>query len=147
AQVLAHGEDLHTVLPKDPERVDQLLEALPETHHQARLGHDAVAAHLLREAQYARGANEVRAAARNRVQARNRLDVVVEDVRSLVDDLGEGHLLTAEVRRQNLHPAVRGEHADRADDAYEGAGAVVGQVVAIDGRDDRVAKAHALHLR
>ena len=37
--------------------------------------------------------------------------------------------------------------ADLADDADEGGGAVVGQVVAVDARDDRVAQAHRATLR
>ena len=56
--------------------------------------------------------------------------------------LRERHLLAAEVRRQDLDLAARRLDAALADDADEGARAEVGQVVAVDGRDDRVAQAH-----
>ncbi len=95
------------------------------------------------EAQHAAGARELRAAARERVQARDDLDVVVEDVGALGDDLGERHLLALEVGGEHLDLAAGRLAADLADDADEGGGALVGQVVAVDGGDDRVAQAHA----
>ena len=102
----------------------------------------SLAAHLLRVLQHAAGAQELRAAPRDRVEPRHDLDVVVEDVGPLGDHLRERHLLAAEVGRQHLDLALRRLHADRADHADEGGGAVVGQVVAVDARDDRVAQAH-----
>src|SRR3954468_4718218 len=141
-QVLADGEDLHALLAEGAERLDHLVVGLAEAHHQAGLRHDLVAAHLLRVAQHAQGALPARAAARDRVEPRDRLDVVVEDVGALGDHLRERHLLAAEVGGQHLDLAVRGLEADGADDADEGGRAVVGQVVAVDARDDRVAQAH-----
>ena len=103
---------------------------------------DLVAAHLLGVAQHAAGALERRAPAGDGIQPRHDLDVVVEDVGALGDDLRERHLLAAEVRRQDLDLAARRLAAALADDADERARAEVGQVVAVDRRDDRVAQPH-----
>ena len=104
------------------------------------------AAHLLGHPQHPGGAQEVGAPAGDRVEARDRLDVVVEDVGALGDHLCQRHLLAAEVGGQHLDLAARRQLADRADHADEGAGAVVGEVVAVDRGDHRVPEAHPLHL-
>ena len=70
------------------------------------------------------------------------LAVVVEDVRLLGDHLGERHLLAAEVGSEDLDLAAGGLHPDRTDHADEGACPVIGQVVAVDGRDHGVLEAH-----
>ena len=130
------------MVAQHPERLDHLLVGLAEADHEAGLGHDVVAAHRLGVAQHAQRALPARAATRDRVQARRDLDVVVEDVGALGDDLGQRHLLAAEVGGQDLDLALGRLAADLADDADEGAGAVVGQVVAVDARDDGVAQPH-----
>src|SRR4051812_26860720 len=145
AQVLAHGEDLDAVLAQPAERVDHLLEALAEADHEARLRHDVVAAHLLGVGQHAQRARPRRATSRDAVEARRDLDVVVEDVGALGDDLGQRHLEALEVGREDLDLAVGRLAADLADDPDERAGALVGQVVAVDARDDRVPEAHLGH--
>src|SRR5256885_1506408 len=71
--------------------------------------------------------------------------VVVEDVGALGDDLGQRHLVALEVGREHLDLAAGRLAADLADDADERARALVGQVVAVDAGDDRVAQAHARH--
>src|SRR3954447_18177549 len=144
-QVLPDGEDLDTVLAQDPERLDELVVRLAQADHQARLRRDRVPAHLLRVAQHATRAQERRAATCHGIQARDDLDVVVEDVRALGDDLRQRHLLAAEVGREHLDLAPGRLAADLADDAHEGAGAVVGEVVAVDARDDGVAQPHLRH--
>src|SRR4051812_19696244 len=141
-QVLADGEDLDVVLAQDAERLDELLLRLAEPDHEARLRRDRVAAQLLGVAQDTAGAQELRPAPCERIEARDDLDVVVEDVGPLGDDLCERHLLAAEVGREHLDLAARRLAADLADDADERAGAVVGQVVAVDARDHRVAEPH-----
>ena len=118
---------------------------LAEPDHQAGLGRDLALAHLARVAQDAQRALPARAPARHRVQPRRDLDVVVEHVGPLGDHLRERHLLAAEVGRQALDLAPRRLHADRADDADPGLRAVVGQVVAIDAGDDRMAEPHLRH--
>ena len=130
------------MLAEDREGLDHLLVRLAEADHQAGLRRHLVAAHLLGVAQHAAGALEARAAAGHRVQPRHDLDVVVEDVGPLGDDLRQRHLLAAEVGRQHLDLAARRLAADLADDADERTRAVVGQVVAVDGGDDRVTQAH-----
>src|SRR4051794_12999214 len=145
AQVLADRDDLDVVIAQLPEHVDDLVVGLAEADHAAGLRHDLVAARRLRVAQHARRAQELRAAPCDRVEPRDDLDVVVEDVGALVDDLGERHLLAAEVGRQHLDLALGRLVADLADDADERGRAVVGEVVAVDARDDRVAKAHQRH--
>ena len=141
-QVLPHGQHLDAVLAQDAERLEQLLLRLAEPGHQTRLGHDLVAAHLLRVAQHAAGAQEARPAPRQRVQPRHGLDVVVEDVGPLGDHARERHLLAAEVGREHLDLAARRQAPDRADHADEGGRAEVGQVVAVDAGDHRVAQPH-----
>jgi hypothetical protein len=143
AQVLADGEDLDVVLAEDPERLHHLLERLPEADHEAALGHDVVAAHVLRVAQHARGAQELRAAAGDGVEAGHDLDVVVEDVGALGDDRREGHLLALEVGGEDLDLAAGRLAADLPDRRRPDPRSLVGQVVAVDARDDRVAEAHA----
>src|SRR5215207_7741633 len=143
AQVLADGEHLDSVLAQLPERVDQLVVRLAEPDHQARLRRHLVAAHRLRVGEHAQRALPGAAAPRDRVEPRHDLDIVVEDVRALGDHLCERHLLAAEVGREALDLAPGSLHADRADHAAPDAGAVVGQVVAVDRRDDRVTQAHA----
>ena len=103
-----------------------------------------VAAHLLGVAQHAAGAQEPRSAAGERVEPRHRLDVVVEDVGPLGDHARQRHLLAAEVGRQHLDLGVGREAADRADHADERRRAEVGQVVAVDAGDHRVAQPHPL---
>src|SRR4051812_13025441 len=142
AQVLADGEHLHALLAQVAERLDHLVVRLAEPDHQAGLGRDLVAAHLLGVAQDAQRALPARPAAGDRVQPRHDLDVVVEDVGALGDDLRERHLLAAEIGRQALDLAPRRLHADRADHATPDLRAVVGQVVAVHGGDDRVAQPH-----
>ena len=63
----ALGGDLDVVLTQDPERLDHLLEALAEPHHQPRLRDHLAAAHLLAQLEHAARAHEVRAAPRPRV--------------------------------------------------------------------------------
>ena len=67
----------------------------------------SLAAHLLRHLQHPGRAQELGAAARHRVEPRHRLDVVVEDVGTLVDHLGQRHLLAAEVGGEDLDLAAR----------------------------------------
>src|SRR3954463_6379284 len=142
AQVLADREDLDAVRAEDAERLDELVVGLAEAHHQPGLRRDRVAAHRLGVLQDAAGPHERRATPGQRVQARDDLDVVVEDVGALGDDLRERHLLAAEVGREDLDLAPRRLAADLPDDADERAGAVVGEVVAVDARHDRVPQAH-----
>src|ERR1700733_3380366 len=95
------------------------------------------------EAQHAAGARELGAAAGDGVEAGYDLDVVVEHVGALGDDLGERHLLALEVGGGHLDLAAGCLAADLADDADEGGGALVGEVVAVDRGDDGVAQSHA----
>src|SRR5215216_6966226 len=60
AEVLPHGQHLHSVVPEEAERLEQLLLGLAESGHQAGLRDDVAAAHLLRVAQHATGAEEAR---------------------------------------------------------------------------------------
>src|SRR3954452_21576588 len=143
AQVLADGEDLHAVRAQLREGVDHLVVRLAEPDHQAGLGGDLVAAHLLGVGEDAQRPLPARAAAGDRVQPRDDLDVVVEDVGALGDHLGQRHLVPLEVGREHLDLAAGRLAADLADDADERAGALVGQVVAVDAGDDRMAQAHA----
>ena len=79
------------------------------------------------------------------VQPANRLDVVVEDLGPRVEHDAERLLLVAEeVGRQDLHRGCRHLRLERADRRRVVAGALVGQVVPVDGRDDDVLE---LHLR
>src|SRR3954454_9551160 len=142
-QVLADGEDLHAVLAQLAERVDHLLEALAEPDHEAGLRRHLVAAHLLGVGEHAQRARPCRPAPGDAVQARDGLDVVVEDGRALGDDLGQRHLVALEVRGENLDLAAWRLAADLADHADERARPLVGQVVAVDAGDDRVAQPHA----
>ena len=116
---------------------------LPEPHHQARLGDHLALAQLAGQPQHAAGAAELRAPAGDGIQAGHDLDVVVEDVGPLGDHLRERHLLALEVGGQDLDQAPRCLPADLADHAHEGARPLVGQVVAVDRGDDRVAQPHA----
>jgi hypothetical protein len=138
AQVLADGQHLDAVLAQHAERLEQLFARLAEPGHQARLRHDALAAHLLGVAQHTAGAQELRAAAGEWVEPRHRLDVVVEDVGALGDDARERHLLAAEVGCQNLDLGVGREAPHRADHSDERRRAEIGQVVAVDAGDHRV---------
>ncbi len=143
AQVLPDCEHLHAGLTERGERLDHLLVALAQPDHQPRLGHDLALAELCGEAQHAAGALELGAAAGERVEAGHDLDVVVEDVWTLGDDLRERHLLALEVRGEHLHLASRCLATDLADHADERRGALVGQVVAVDGCDHGMPQAHA----
>src|SRR5829696_1830636 len=145
-QVLADGEYLDAVLAQDAEGLEQLFLRLAQAGHQAGLGDDLVAAHLLGVLEHPAGAQERRPAPCQRVQARDGLHVVVEDVGALGDHAGERHLLTAEVRRQHLDLAARRQLADRADHTDERGRAQVREVVAVDAGDDRVAQLHLLDL-
>ncbi len=115
---------------------------LAEPDHQSGLRDDLPFTHLAGHPQHPAGAGELRAAAGNRIQPRHHLDVVVEHVGSLCDHLRERHLLTLEVGREDLDLAPRRLPAHLADDADERGRALVGKVVAVDGRYDRVAQAH-----
>ena len=146
AQVLADGEDL------DPcsRRMRKVSTISSKSSPRPTISPDLVTTSSppisFAMPQHPARAQEVRAAAGPRVEAGDRLDVVVEDVGPLVDHLRQRHLLAAEVGRQHLDLALRGQHPDRADHADERRGAVVGQVVAVDRGDHRVAQAHLLHL-
>ena len=79
------------------------------------------------------------------VQAAHRLDVVVEDVGPRAEHRAERVLLDAEeVGREHLDRRVRQLRLERADRRRVVAGAPVGDVVAVDRRDDDVLE---LHLR
>ena len=79
------------------------------------------------------------------MQAADGLDVVVEDLRPGGEHGAERFLLDAEeVGRQHLDARLGQLRLDRADRGREVAGAAVGHVVAVDGRDDDVLQ---LHLR
>src|ERR1700722_10796062 len=142
-QVLPGGGHLHAVLAQRAEGVEHLLVGLAESDHQPGLGDDLAFAHFTSKLKNAAGALDLRAAPGDGVQPRHDLDVVVEDVGALDDDLGERHLLALEVGREHLDLTAWRLLADLADDADERGGALVGQVVAVDGGDDCVAQAHA----
>ena len=73
------------------------------------------------------------------MQPADGLDVVVEDVGPLGDHDGEGLLLDAEeVGRQDLDRRAGHLVPERADRRRVVAGAAVGDVVAVDRRDDHV---------
>src|SRR5690349_8388632 len=144
-QVLADGEHLDALLAQLAEGVDHLLVGLAEPDHQAGLRRHLVAAHLLGVAQDAQRALPARAAPGDGVEPRDDLDVVVEHVGTLGDDLRQRHLLAAEVGGEALDLAPGRLHADGADHADPDLGAVVGEVVAVDGGDHRVAEAHLRH--
>ena len=79
------------------------------------------------------------------MQAPDGLDVVVEDLGAGREHGAQRLLLDAEeVGRQHLDARVGQLRLDRADRGGEVAGAAVGDVVAVDGRDDDVLQ---LHLR
>ncbi len=85
------------------------------------------------------------AAAHLPVQAAHGLDVVVEDLGARADHGAQRLLFDAEeVRRQHLDRRVRQLRLDRADRRGVVRGALVGDVVAVDGRHDDVLQ---LHLR
>ena len=85
------------------------------------------------------------AAAHLAMEAADGLDVVVEDVGSRADHRLQRVLFDAEeVRRQHLDGRVRQLRLDRADRRRVVAGAIVGDVVAVDRRHDDVLEAHLL---
>ena len=81
---------------------------------------------------------------RHPIQARNRLDVVIEDVRTGVEHGAQRRLDALEVGNQHLDAAVGHARPRPPDRVGEDRRAAVGQVVAIDRRDDGVLQAHAL---
>ena len=99
---------------------------------------------LLRAAKQREGAVVARlAAAHARMQAADGLDVVVEDIGPRADHRGERLLLDAEeVGRQHLDRRLGHLAPQRADRRRVVPGAAVGDVVAVDRRDDDVAQAH-----
>src|SRR4029077_7380071 len=109
--------------------------SLAESDHQAGLGHDLAFAELAGAAQNTARTLALPGDPRDRGQARNELDVVVEDVGALGDDLCQRHLLALEVWGQDLDLTAGGLTAHLADDADEGRGSLVGQVVAVNGGD------------
>ena len=85
------------------------------------------------------------ARARHAVEPRHRLGVVVQDVGPRVEHGAQRRFLALEVGNQHLDAAVGHPRLDLADRVGEDRRAAVGQVVAIDRRDDGVAQAHRLH--
>ncbi len=83
------------------------------------------------------------------MQASHGLDVVVEDVRSCREHRLESLLLhVEEVGRQNLDRGVGKLCLERADRGRVVAGAAIGNIVAVDGRDDDVLQLHLCrHVR
>ena len=82
-------------------------------------------------------------AAHARVEAPGGLDVVVEDVGPLGQDRAEGLLLDAEeVGREDLDRRLGQLVLERADRRGVVAGAAIGDVVAVDRRDDDVLEVH-----
>src|SRR6201994_315088 len=143
AQVLTDGEHADALLAQRGERLDELVVCLAETDHQTGLGHDLALTHLAGHPQDATRALELRAAARDRVQPRDDLDVVVEHVWALGDDLRERHLLALEVGREHLDLALGRLAPYLTDHADERGGALVGEIVAVDGGDHGVAQSHS----
>ncbi len=72
------------------------------------------------------------------------LEILREHVHAGVDDGRDVGKLAGEIRRQRLDGRLRAAGLDRADAIGVMARAAVGQVVAIDGRQHDVAKAHEL---
>ena len=94
------------MLPQDAEGLDHLVELLAEADHPRP--------DLVIRFHPSRGPGEDLAERRNfeprralRVKPRHRLDVVVEDIGTLVDHPGQGHLPATEVRGQDLDRLVR----------------------------------------
>ncbi len=143
SQVLADGDDRDAGIAQLAERVGHLLKALAEPNHQAGLGDDLALAHLAGVGEHTQGALPARAAASDRVEPRHDLNVVVEHVGSLSDHSGQRHLLAAEVGSEELDLALGRLTTDLPHERCPDSGAVVRQIISVDGGDDGVAQAHA----
>ena len=77
-------------------------------------------------------------------EALDGLEILREHVEAGVDDRRDVGEVAGEVRRQRLDGRLRAARLDRADAVGVVARAAVGQIVAIDGRQHDVAKAHEL---
>ena len=131
-------------LPQVVERRDDLVVGLAEAEHEARL-RQHVGAMPLREREHVERlpVTGTRVAHLAR-QPLDGLEILREHVDAGVDDGRDVGELAGEIRRQRLDGRLRAARLDRADAIGVMARAAVGQVVAIDGRQHDVAKAHEL---
>ncbi len=145
-EVLADRDDVDAVRAQVAHRLDHLVVRLAETDDDPRLREDGIVGDLLRPAQQPERAVVARLrAAHPGVQPANGLDVVVEDLGPRGEHRLQRLLLDAEeVGRQHLDGGLRQLRLERPDRRRVVAGAAVGDVVAVDRRDDDVLE---LHLR
>ena len=146
-EVLADRHDVDAVGAQVAQRLDHLVVRLAEADDDAALRQHGVVGDLLRALQQPQCAVVARlAAAHLAVQAANGLDVVVEDVGPRGED---GARAPPPRRRGSRESAPRSIASgslrlQRADRRGVVAGALVGDVVAVDRRDDDVLQAHLL---
>ncbi len=126
--------------------VRDLVRALPEAEHEARLRrHGRV--EILHRRQQRQRAIQARAPAHVAVQPRHGLDVVVEDVGLRRHDGFDRRAPAPEIGRQDFDTGRRLERAHRADRFGEMGGASVGEIVAVHRRQDDELEGHPLHGR
>ena len=145
-EVLADRDHVDAVLAQVAHRLDDLVVPLSETDDDPALRHHRVVGDFLRAGEQPEGAVVAGLpAAHPGMQAADGLDVVVEDVGPCCEHGLERVLLdTEEVGRQHLDGGIGNLVMQRPDDRRVLAGTPVGDVVAIDGRDDDVTEAHLL---
>jgi hypothetical protein len=145
-QVLADRHDVDSVCAKVAQRLDDFVVRLPQADDDPRLRQHLVVGELLGTLEQPERLVVARLrAAHLAVKPADGLDVVVEDVGPLGEDRHERLFLDAEeVRCEDLDRGCRDGAPERANRRGVVACAPVGDVVAVDGRDDDVLEAHLL---
>ena len=118
-----------------------LLARLAEADHDPALAHQIRCA-LLRPPQHLERPRVPRLWPDALVQTLDRLDVVIQDLRTLCEHRVERLRVAGEVRDQHLNGRARRLPPDLPDGRGEKRCASVGQLVAVDARDDRVTERH-----
>ena len=137
-QVLAEREDVDADLAQLAQHGAHLVELFAEAEHEARLRDGAARLRVAQDGVRARVAGLHAHLAR---QARHRLEVVREDVGAGGEHGVDRARVALEVAHEHLEHHLGRAPLARADRLGPVRGAAVGEVVAVDARDDGVAQA------
>ncbi len=114
AQVLADSQNVASRAGQIAKNFEQFVRFFTEANHHAGLRY-AAGPQLLRVAQQFQGPFVTRAGANNTIKSRHRFSVVIEDLRSGLDDSADGFFVTLKVWDQNFNAAARSLPANLRD--------------------------------
>ena len=138
-QVLSQCEDVAVCRAQVPHGLTRLVQLLAHAEHHAALGHGA-RRHRLGPRQEFQRAVKLRLRTHRGIEPGDGLEVMVQDVGSGLHHQGQRLPVALEVRDQHFNAGLGAASADGADGGGKDARAAIGELVAVNAGNDRVAQ-------